>query len=34
MDLLVAKLGTYKPCDIRIDYDVNYNEIVFYDVLK
>ena len=29
MDLLVAKLGTYKPCDIRIDYDVNYNKVKF-----
>ena len=29
MDLLVTKLATYKPCDIRIDYDVNYNKVKF-----
>ena len=29
MDLLVTKLSTYKPCDIRIDYDVNYNKVKF-----
>ncbi len=29
MDLLVAKLASYKPFDIRIDYDVNYNKVRF-----
>ena len=29
MDLLLTKLSSYKPCDIRIDYDVNYNKVKF-----
>ena len=29
MDLLVTKLSSYKPCDIRIDYDANYNKVQF-----
>ena len=29
LDLLITKLATYKPCDIRIDYDVNYNKVRF-----
>ena len=29
LDLLVAKLLSYKPCDLRIDYDVNYNKVKF-----
>lgn len=29
LDLLVAKLLTYKPFDLRIDYDVNYNKVQF-----
>lgn len=29
LDALVAKLLTYKPFDLRIDYDVNYNKIQF-----
>lgn len=29
MDLLVTKLASYKPSDIRIDYDANYNKVQF-----
>ena len=29
MYLLVTKLASYKPADIRIDYDVNYNKVKF-----
>ena len=29
LDLLIAKLTSYKPCEIRIDYDVNYNKVKF-----
>jgi len=29
LDLLVAKLLSFKPCDLRIDYDVNYNKVKF-----
>lgn len=29
LDALIAKLLTYKPFDLRIDYDVNYNKVQF-----
>lgn len=29
LDALVAKLLTFKPFDLRIDYDVNYNKVQF-----
>ena len=30
LDILVAKITGFKPSDIRIDYDVNYNKIKIY----
>ncbi len=31
LDLLIAKLSSYNPCEIRIDYDVNYNKVKLTD---
>jgi DNA repair exonuclease SbcCD nuclease subunit len=31
LDLLVSKLLSYSPCDLRIDYDVNYNKVKFHE---
>jgi DNA repair exonuclease SbcCD nuclease subunit len=31
LDLLIAKLSSFKPCEIRVDYDVNYNKVKLVD---